>query len=69
VVPNESLAADVIARLQADESFTVAAGSSGYGSTAADSDAEEKPDSGSQADVVEGLVGQTAGDETCTVPR
>ena len=29
VVPNESLAADVIARLQADESFTVAAGSSG----------------------------------------
>ena len=69
VVPNESLAADVIARLQADESFTVAAGSSGYGSTAADSDASQGSDSGSQADVVEGLVGQTAGDETCTVPR
>ena len=41
----------------------------GYGSTAADSDASQGSDSGSQADVVEGLVGQTAGDETCTVPR
>jgi hypothetical protein len=65
-MPNESLAADVIARLQADELFTVA---SEHGSIAEDSDASHGSDSGSKSDVVEGLVGQTAGDSTCTVPR
>lgn len=66
VVPNEVLAKTVAERLQADEAFTVSAGSEGYGSTAADPELErgETPEAG---DVVEGLVGQTAGDETCTV--
>ena len=68
VVPNEVLAKTVAERLQADEAFTVSAGSEGYGSTAADSEPQrgETPEAG---DVVEGLVGQTAGDETCTVAR
>ena len=68
VVPNEALAKTVAERLQADEAFTVSAGSEGYGSTAADPELErgETPEAG---DVVEGLVGQTAGDETCTVAR
>ena len=68
VVPNEVLAKTVAERLQADEAFTVSAGSEGYGSTAADPELErgETPEAG---DVVEGLVGQTAGDETCTVAR
>jgi len=69
VVPNESLAAQVTAKLQADESFTVATDSSGYGSTQADGAASEEPAEGTDSAVVEGLVGQTAGDETCTVPR
>ena len=68
VVPNEALAKTVAERLQADEAFTVSAGSEGYGSTAADPELErgKTPEAG---DVVEGLVGQTAGDETCTVAR
>jgi len=68
VVPNEALAKTVAERLQADEAFTVSAGSEGYGSTAADPELErgETPEAG---DVVDGLVGQTAGDETCTVAR
>ena len=68
VVPNEVLAKTVAERLQADEAFTVSAGSEGYGSTASDPELErgETPEAG---DVVEGLVGQTAGDETCTVAR
>ena len=68
VVPNEVLAKTVAERLQADEAFTVSAGSEGYGSTAADPELErgETPEAG---DVVDGLVGQTAGDETCTVAR
>lgn len=69
VVPNESLTAQVSAKLQADESFTVAADSSGYGSTQADGAATEEPAEATDSAVVEGLVGQTAGDETCTVPR
>jgi len=69
VVANESLAAQVTAKLQADESFTVATDSSGYGSTQADGAASEEPAEGTDSAVVEGLVGQTAGDETCTVPR
>ena len=69
VVPNESLAAQVTAKLQADESFTVATDSSGYGSTQADGAASEEPAEGTDSAVVEGLVGQTAGDETCAVPR
>ena len=69
VVANESLAAQVTAKLQADESFTVATDSSGYGSTQADGAAPEEPAEGTDSAVVEGLVGQTAGDETCTVPR
>ena len=68
VIPHPELAQNVAERLQSDEAFTVSAGSEGFGSTAADSD---NVDEGSDqvADVLEGLVGQTAGDETCTVAR
>jgi LCP family protein required for cell wall assembly len=69
VEANEPLAAGVVARLQADEPFTVAAASSGSGSTAADSEGAQRQDLGPQADALAGLVGQTAADETCTVPR
>ena len=69
VVPNEALATEVVQRLQVDEAFTVGAGSLGFGSTDAgvSSDATDSDTEG--ADQLEGLVGQTAGDETCAVPR
>jgi len=68
VIPHPQLAQNVAQRLQSDEAFTVSAGSEGFGSTAVDSDnVDEGSDQG--ADVLEGLVGQTAGDETCTVAR
>jgi hypothetical protein len=66
VIPNEALATEVVERLQLDEAFTVGEGSLGFGST----DAESSGDSGApNAEELDGLVGQTAGDETCTVPR
>jgi hypothetical protein len=69
VIPNEALATEVVERLQIDEAFTVGAGSLGFGST----DAESNGDAGGievpSAEELEGLVGQTAGDETCAVPR
>jgi len=65
VIPNDVLARTVSERLQSDEPFTVSAGSEGFGSTATQ---PESVDSGG-SEVVEGLVGQTAGDETCTVAR
>lgn len=68
VIPHPQLAQNVAQRLQSDEAFTVSAGSEGFGSTAVDSDnVDQGSDQG--ADVLEGLVGQTAGDETCTVAR
>ena len=66
VVPNQGLAAEVVKRLLADEPFTVGEGSLGFGST----DAESSGESGVPgAEELDGLVGQTAGDETCAVPR
>jgi len=66
VVPNEALATEVVERLQVDEAFTVGEGSLGFGST----DAESSGESGVPgAEELDGLVGQTAGDETCAVPR
>ncbi len=66
VIPNEVLATEVVERLQVDESFTVGEGSLGFGST----DAETPGDVGTPSvEELEGLVGQTAGDETCAVPR
>jgi len=68
VVPNEALAKTVAERLQSDEAFSLSAGSEGFGSTSANPDSATGSDS-PESDVVEGLVGQTAGDETCTVAR
>jgi len=68
VVPNESLATDLRERLQADTPFTVAAGSEGFGATTLD-DGATGPLPQGDSEVVEGLVGQTAGDETCAVAR
>ena len=66
VIPNEVLATEVVERLQVDESFTVGEGSLGFGST----DAETPGDPGTPSvEELEGLVGQTAGDETCAVAR
>jgi len=66
VIPNEVLATEVVERLQVDESFTVSEGSLGFGSM----DAETPGDAGTPSvEELEGLVGQTAGDETCAVPR
>ena len=66
VIPNEVLATEVVERLQVDESFTVGEGSLGFGST----DAETPGYVGTPSvEELEGLVGQTAGDETCAVPR
>jgi len=66
VIPNEALASEVVERLQVDESFTVGEGSLGFGST----DAETQGEAGTPGvEELEGLVGQTAGDETCAVPR
>ena len=66
VIPNEVLATEVVERLQVDESFTVGEGSLGFGSM----DAETPGDAGTPSvEELEGLVGQTAGDETCAVPR
>ena len=68
VIPHPELARDVSERLQSDEAFTVSAGSEGFGSTSSGEQASDEDSSGS-ADVLDGLVGQTAGDETCTVAR
>jgi anionic cell wall polymer biosynthesis LytR-Cps2A-Psr (LCP) family protein len=68
VVPDEALAATVGELLRSDEAFTLQAGSEGYGSTSGDAGVEPE-DVSETSDVLEGLVGQTAGDETCTVAR
>jgi len=69
VIPNEALATEVVERLQIDEAFTVEAGSLGFGSTNADNNGDAGGIEGPSAEELEGLVGQTAGDETCAVPR
>ncbi len=69
VIPNETLATEVIERLQMDEAFTVGEGSLGFGSTGAESATDSGEAGVSSAEELDGLVGQTAGDETCAVPR
>jgi len=69
VIPNEALATEVVERLQIDEAFTVEAGSLGFGSTNADNNGDAGGIEVPSAEELEGLVGQTAGDETCAVPR
>jgi len=69
VVPNEVLATEVVERLQVDKAFTVGEGSLGFGSSGADSSGEVGDTEASSAEELEGLVGQTAGDETCAVAR
>jgi len=68
VIPHPELAQDVSERLQSDEAFTVSAGSEGFGSTSSGEQTSEG-EAGGAGDVLDGLVGQTAGDETCTVAR
>ena len=65
VVPNEPLAGQVLDRLRSGSSFSVTEGSLGPGSTG--NELKEEPDSKTQdaPDALEGLVGQTAEQETC----
>jgi len=69
VIPNEALATEVVERLQIDEAFAVEAGSLGLGSSNADNNGDAGGIEVPSAEELEGLVGQTAGDETCAVPR
>jgi len=69
VVPHPSLGPALLARLQADEPFTLAADSLGFGSTTPEGGVDSGLPTLGQPEVLEGLVGQTAGDETCAVPR
>jgi LCP family protein required for cell wall assembly len=69
VVPHPVLAQAVLERLQADEPFTLAAGALGLGSTNLEGVEGIAPPSAQELEVLEGLVGQTAGDKTCAVPR
>jgi LCP family protein required for cell wall assembly len=68
VIPHPTLALEVVERLAVDEAFTVGEGSLGFGSTT-DDDAQVQPPTPEEIEILEGLVGQTAGDETCAVPR
>jgi LCP family protein required for cell wall assembly len=69
VVPNEALATEVVERLQVDAPFTVGEGSLGFGSTEAETPGGGGESGVPSAEELDGLVGQTAGDETCAVPR
>jgi hypothetical protein len=69
VVPNDILATEVVERLQVDEAFTVGEGSLGFGSTDAETLPGGTEEDGAGPEELDGLVGQTAGDETCAVPR
>lgn len=68
VVAHPELAKEVSERLQDGEAFTVSPGSQGAGSKSAGLGRTLSESEGS-AEVLEGLVGQTAAEETCTVPR
>ena len=69
VVPNDILATEVVGRMQVDEAFTVGEGSLGFGSTDAETSPGGTEEDGAGPEELDGLVGQTAGDETCAVPR
>jgi LCP family protein required for cell wall assembly len=68
VIPHPDLARVVAERLATDEPFTLAEGSLGFGSTT-DGSAGARAPTPEEIEILEGLVGQTAGDETCAVPR
>ena len=69
VIPHPDLARVVAERLATDEPFTLADGSLGFGSTADGNASGTQAPTPEEIEVLEGLVGQTAGDETCAVPR
>ena len=69
VIPHPDLGRVVAERLATDEPFTLADGSLGLGSTTDGNSAGDQTPSPEETDVLEGLVGRTAGDETCAVPR
>ena len=69
VIPNQVLADSVVERLKVDEPFTVGEGSLGFGSTLGEDLSGDVTLPSDAAEILDGLVGQTAGDETCTVPR
>lgn len=69
VIPHPVLAEAVLSRLQSGQPFTLAAGSLGFGSTAGGEGDSSSVPSPEELEALEGLVGQTAGDETCVVPR
>jgi hypothetical protein len=69
VIPHPDLGRVVAERLATDEPFTLADGSLGFGSTTDGNAGGDQAPSPEETDVLEGLVGQTAGDETCAVPR
>ena len=68
VIPHPTLAPAVMERLTLDEPFTVADGSLGFGSTIGGEQGGDMP-TPEEIEILEGLIGQTAGDETCAVPR
>ena len=69
VIPHPDLGRVVAERLATDEPFTLADGSLGFGSTTDGNASGTQAPTPEEIEVLEGLVGQTAGDETCAVPR
>jgi LCP family protein required for cell wall assembly len=69
VIPHPDLARVVAERLAIDEPFTLAEGSLGFGSTTDGNATGNEAPTDEEIEILEGLVGQTAGDETCAVPR
>ena len=55
--------------MQIDEAFAVGEGSLGFGSTDAENNGNEGGSGVPSAEELEGLVGQTAEDETCAVAK
>ena len=69
VIPHPDLGRVVAERLATDEPFTLADGSLGFGSTTDGTAGGSQASAPGGVEVLEGLVGQTAGDETRAVPR
>jgi len=69
VVPHPVLGPAVLERLRADEAFALSADSLGFGSTTLEDGVDTPVPTPEELEILQGLVGQTAGDETCTGPR
>ncbi len=67
-VPNENIVFIQYPALDADL-FTLGHGSLGFGSTTEGNAGGSQASPPGKVEVLEGLVGQTAGDQTCAVPR